>query len=139
MEDVEVVGVCASLGEYAKTKAVSERKVWRTQCVKSVCIRSFSGPYFPAFGLNIERYGVYFRIQPECGKIRTRKTPNTDFFHAVTQKVCLGKTKASESTTDNEFGNIFAELCLSHDEKFKSLKYLGMSTETRQVPILYSF
>ena len=23
------------------------------------------------------------RIQSECGKIRTRKTPNTDTFHAV--------------------------------------------------------
>ena len=27
-------------------------------CVKSVRIWSFSGPYFPAFGLNTERYGV---------------------------------------------------------------------------------
>ena len=27
----------------------------RTQCVKSVCVRSYSGPYFPAFGLNTER------------------------------------------------------------------------------------
>ena len=26
-------------------------------CVKSVRIRSCSGPYFPAFGLNRERYG----------------------------------------------------------------------------------
>ena len=27
-------------------------------CVKSVLIRSYSGPYFPAFVLNTERYGV---------------------------------------------------------------------------------
>ena len=27
-------------------------------CLKSVCIRSYSGPHFPAFGLNIERYSV---------------------------------------------------------------------------------
>ena len=27
-------------------------------CLKNVPIRSFSGPYFPAFGLNTERYGV---------------------------------------------------------------------------------
>ena len=27
-------------------------------CVKVVQIRSFSGPYFPAFGLNTEIYGV---------------------------------------------------------------------------------
>ena len=33
----------------------------------------FSGPYFPAFGLNTERYEVPLRIQFECGKIRTRK------------------------------------------------------------------
>ena len=29
--------------------------------MKSVCIRSFSAPYFPAFGLNTERYGVSLR------------------------------------------------------------------------------
>ena len=27
-------------------------------CVKSVRFRSYSGPHFPAFGLNTERYGV---------------------------------------------------------------------------------
>ena len=51
--------------------------------MKSVHIRSFSGPYFPAFGLNTERYGVSLRIQSERRKMRTRKTPNTDTFHAV--------------------------------------------------------
>ena len=54
-----------------------------SHCMKSVRIRNFSGPYFPAFGLNTDRYGISFRIQSECGKIRTRKTPNTDTFHAV--------------------------------------------------------
>ena len=43
----------------------------------------FSGPYFPAFGLNTERYSVSLRIQSECWKIRTRKTPYFDTFHAV--------------------------------------------------------
>ena len=29
-------------------------------------------------------FGVFLVCtQPECGKIRTRKTPNTDTFHAV--------------------------------------------------------
>ena len=41
-------------------------------CVKSVCIRSYSGPYFPAFGLNTEKYRVALRIQCECEKIRTK-------------------------------------------------------------------
>ena len=36
------------------------------QCVKNVCIRSFSGLYFPAFGLNMDQ-----------------KNPDTDTFHAV--------------------------------------------------------
>ena len=30
----------------------------KLHCLKSVRIRSFSGPYFPAFGLNTERYSV---------------------------------------------------------------------------------
>ena len=34
-------------------------------------------------GLNTERYGVSFHIQPKRGKIRTRITPNTDTFHPV--------------------------------------------------------
>ena len=52
-------------------------------CVKGVRIWSFSGSYFPEFGLNTERYSVFLCIQSECGKMRTRKTPNTDTFHAV--------------------------------------------------------
>ena len=39
----------------------------------------FSGPYFPALGLNTERYFVSLRIQSECGKIHTRK--NSVFGH----------------------------------------------------------
>ena len=36
-------------------------KKW--QYVKSVHIRSFSGPYFTVFALNTEKYGVSLRIQ----------------------------------------------------------------------------
>ena len=52
-------------------------------CMKSVRIRGFSGPYFPIFRLSTERYSVSLCIQSECGKIRIRKTLNTDIFHAV--------------------------------------------------------
>ena len=45
--------------------------------MKSVHIRSYSGPYFPAFGLNTERYSVEMR------KMRTRITPNTGTFYVV--------------------------------------------------------
>ena len=57
---------------------------WRAyHCVKCFCIRSYSGRYFPAVGLNMERYFISLRIQSECGIIRTRITPNTDIFYAV--------------------------------------------------------
>ena len=52
-------------------------------CAKSVRIQNYIGPYFPAFGLNTETYGVSHRIQSKCGKIRIRITPNMDTFHAV--------------------------------------------------------
>ena len=51
--------------------------------MKSVCLRRFSGPYFPAFALNMKRYSVSLHIQSECEKKRTSKTPNTDTFHVV--------------------------------------------------------
>ena len=71
-----------NLAAFAETfnKAIYSRGV---HCVKGVRIRRFSSPYFPAFGLNTDRYGVSLRIQSECGKIRTIKTLNTDTFHAV--------------------------------------------------------
>ena len=31
---------------------------WPEHCIESVWIRNFSGPYFPTFGLNTERYRV---------------------------------------------------------------------------------
>ena len=59
-------------------------KFYKTDhCEKIVRIRSFSGPYFPTFGLNTESYSVSLRSQSECGKILTRKTLNTDTFHSV--------------------------------------------------------
>ena len=60
-------------------------------CVKSVRIRSFSGPYFLAFGLNTERYSVSLRIQFECKKIRTRKILNTDTFYRVLLFIMIKK------------------------------------------------
>ena len=65
--------------------------IWTIECYlkhgqllfKSVCIRSYSGQHFPAFGLNLERYEVSLRIQSECEKMRTRITQNTDSFYAV--------------------------------------------------------
>ena len=38
----------------------------RIHWVEGVLIRSYSGPYFSAFGQNTERYGASLRIQSEC-------------------------------------------------------------------------
>ena len=70
-----------TLGLNLQKKLASARNTF--DCVKSVCIQSFSGLYFPASGLNMERNWVFLRIQSECGKVRTRKTPSTDTFHTV--------------------------------------------------------
>ena len=45
--------------------------------------------YFPVFGLNTEIYSEDLRIQFECGEIRTRKTPNMDTFHVVTDSYTM--------------------------------------------------
>ena len=58
---------------------LAEKDYYTRHCVKSVRIQSYSGPYFPTFGLNTEKY----RIQAEYEKIRTKITPNTDTFHAA--------------------------------------------------------
>ena len=52
-------------------------------CLKSVCIRSFSDPCFPAFRLNTNRYSAFLLIQSGYGKTRTRKIPNTNTFHTA--------------------------------------------------------
>ena len=52
-------------------------------CVKNFCIRSYSGPYFPAFGMNTEKYCVSLPIQSEFWKIGIRITPNMDTLYAV--------------------------------------------------------
>ena len=59
------------------------KKMDKLYCVKGVRIRSFSGPYFSAFGLLTDRYGIFLRITSEYGEIRTRKTPNTATFRLI--------------------------------------------------------
>ena len=60
----------STLGSCLRFLNVRGRK---EHCVKSVQIRSFSGPYFPVFGLNTEIYSVNLCIQSKYRKIRTRK------------------------------------------------------------------
>ena len=57
------------------------------QRVKSVRIRSYSGPYFPAFGLNTERNFLSLCIQSKCAKMRIGITLNRDTFYAVNRNI----------------------------------------------------
>ena len=50
---------------------------------KNSSIWRFSSPYFLRFGLTTERHRINLRIQSECRKIRTRKTPNMHTFYAM--------------------------------------------------------
>ena len=53
------------------TNLICDKNLWSgSHCVKSVRIQSYSGPHFPAFELNTERYSVSLHIQPKCGKMR---------------------------------------------------------------------
>ena len=70
----------------------NDEKLWQwsrleinlnANCVKTVRIRSFFDPHFPTFELNTEIYSLNLCIQSKCGKIWTRKTPNTNTFHVV--------------------------------------------------------
>ena len=58
-------------------------KLSTNHCVNCAGIRKYSGPLFPSFGLNTERYAISLRIQSKCGKMWARITPNTDIFYAV--------------------------------------------------------
>ena len=51
--------------------------------IKAVRIRSFSSPYVPAIGQNMEIYFTSLRIRSKCGKIQNRKTSNSDTFYAA--------------------------------------------------------
>ena len=60
----------------------------REKCQNMFCQnRVFSGPYFPAFGLNTERYFVSLCTQSECSKIRTRKNSVFGLFSRSVPKV----------------------------------------------------
>ena len=75
--------------------------------IKRVRIWSYSGPHFPAFGLNTERYGVSLRVQSKCGKIRTRVTANVDTFYVVLNScqspiyICKHLTYLKEKQSSN--------------------------------------
>ena len=80
-------------------------------CVKSVRIRSYSGPYFPGFGLNTE----IVRTSPYSVRMREntdQNTPCTDTFHDVyLAAAALSMIDKSKSGSRKRSEN---EISLSH-------------------------
>ena len=56
--------------------------------VKSVQIRSFSGPYFPAFGLNTERYGVSHYVDIPITEYLSVFSPNAGKYRPEKLRIC---------------------------------------------------
>ena len=51
-------------------------------CLKIICIRRFSGPYFPAFELNTERFFVFIRM---CENTDQK---NSEYVHLLHSVIC---------------------------------------------------
>ena len=98
--------------------------------MKSVRIRSFSGPYFPAFGLNTGSYFVSLRIQSECEKTRTRKLRIRTF-----SRTCIFK-KNNPSGIHNPF-SITSFLKLFQISIFISLTSWGNNSLAHAGMFLY--
>ena len=92
-----------------------------SHCMKSAHVRNYFRPHFPTFGLNTERYWVSLRIQSECGKIRTRRTPNTDTFYAVSEeRVHWWRVFLLKLTFFNENMKIWYKMKVCLDDKTDS-------------------
>ena len=65
------------------------------------------------FGRSAEIYSVNLRIQFECGKILTRKTPNTDTFNtmAFVQKVDKKSNMPTPSKSNRQLSETEVKTC----------------------------
>ena len=88
----DVVDEASSTKAPSKMKFPLEHFLSKQHCLKVSKYGVFSGPYFPAFGLNTERYFVSPRFQSECdlsvfspnaGKYGPETTSYLDTFHTV--------------------------------------------------------
>ena len=88
--------------------------------LREKCIRSwsYSGPHFPAFGLNTEIYSVSLRIRSEWGAMHTRINPNTNTFYTVLISVGTSLDTGRKLTVPETFqrhqGWLLNVLCTFH-------------------------
>ena len=93
-------------------------------CVKSVCIRNNSGPYFLTFRLNTERYFVFCCIQSKCRKIQTRITLNTETFYAVDDIVLLNVWIKWEVIAKEKKNTVISSYVICQKKKKKKWDHL---------------
>ena len=108
--------------------------------VWSVHIRSFSGPQFPAFGLNTERYGVSFHIQSKRRKLRTLFTrwhwfPCEIIQNFLVNSVSLFISSYLSCCMLQKLSNIWGEVFKNGPSKIygrhplKNLKWYGLAND----------
>ena len=95
-----------------------EGKLFGNRCCWFSKYGVISGPYFPAFGLNTERYGVSLRIQSEYRKIRTRN--NSVFGH-------FSHSVGWHHFISTFFGSFWVTEKFSIAERFKYLFFIAMT------------
>ena len=81
-------------------------------CVKSVRIRRFSGPYFPAFGLNMEKYRVSLLFCPNTGKYGPENSEYVPFPCSDNLKIFLDVTTVISLIFTITFSFIIANIWL---------------------------
>ena len=81
-------------------------------CVKSVLIQSYSGPHFPAFGLNISEYTLNISELLSSSPYSVQMRENTDqnnseysrFLHSETFQNFIEKNGKFPKILDKDFG-----------------------------------
>ena len=77
-------------------KSLKKTTAWKVSAFRVFLVRIFSHSVW------IRKDTVHLRIQSECGKIPTRKTPNMDTFHAVDLVELLSHPGKSHSQSRNK-------------------------------------
>ena len=82
-------------------------------CIKSVHIQSYSGPHFPAFRINMERYEVYKSIQniQSIWKIRSIQNISLYFMYSV-------RMWENVDQNNSEFGHYLCSVYYSRESDF---------------------
>ena len=102
-------------------------KGWITQLLTLREKCPYSGFFWSVF------YFVFLRIQSKCEKIRTRKTPNTDIFHAVL--VLHFDSSANSVLHDISVCHILLDIIVAARTRVSQTKYVSWYRESLEKKI----